>query len=193
MCHSAIRVGDGTNDTRRQVNAALDRATLGTVRTTAKLLGNKFMRMAGTELLSQATPEILGKAEDLIVSSAPDSLLDKAMRRRLDTISARPLLNMLARAERLGYDANDIIEDGSQGAPAVAKPAKTATAPPHGQASLPSPNPPAQLSSACAPLSCPLCHRQFTAVAVRDHVSFFHALWLLNRESWFHSKLILPP
>jgi hypothetical protein len=157
------------------MNAALDRATLGTVKTTAKLLGNKFMRMAGTELLSQVTPEILGKMEDLIVSKAPDSLLDKAMRRRLDTIGARPLLNMLARAERLGYDANDIIEDGAQAAPAVAKAVKTATAPLNGQASLPSTNPPAPLTSACAPLSCPLCHRQFAVVAVRDHVGFFHA------------------
>lgn len=161
------------------MNAALDRAAVGTVRTTATLLGNKFMRMAGKELLSQATTELLGNMEDLIVARAPDSLLDKAMRRRLDTIGARPLLNMLARAERLGYDANDIIEEGAQGgAPAAAKAVTVNTAPTlNGQASLPSPNlPPPILPSACAPLSCPLCHRQFGAVAVRDHVSSFHAL-----------------
>ena len=48
---------------------------------------------------------------DSILSRASAQFLDKALARRLETIPARQLVNALARAERLGYDIQDIVRD----------------------------------------------------------------------------------
>ncbi|CAI4217114.1 unnamed protein product [Parascedosporium putredinis] len=100
------------------LNATLDRVSHETAKASMAVLGTRLMRMAGEELIRSAESDLLGRMEDIIVAKAPDSLLDKAMRRRLETIDARPLLNMLARAERLGYDSGDIIENGVPEPPA---------------------------------------------------------------------------
>src|SRR4051794_31293659 len=49
---------------------------------------------------------------DELFQRASDRFLDRALARRFETISGRSLVNALARAERLGYDVRDLIEDG---------------------------------------------------------------------------------
>jgi hypothetical protein len=63
------------------------------------------------EIVTHFTAEDLDSVADLIIEKASNAFLDKALACRLYTIDARSLLNALARAERLGYDAGDIIED----------------------------------------------------------------------------------
>ena len=48
---------------------------------------------------------------DLILSKVSPSFLDRALAQRLETIDARNLVNALARAERLGYDVQDIVQE----------------------------------------------------------------------------------
>jgi hypothetical protein len=58
-------------------------------------------------------PQDYDDVSDLILSKASPKFLDKGLARRLETIDARSLVNALARAERLGYDVQDIIEQGT--------------------------------------------------------------------------------
>lgn len=52
--------------------------------------------------------------DDAILPSVSNSFLDKALSRRLETISGHDLINALARAERLGYNVQDVVA-GNQG------------------------------------------------------------------------------
>lgn len=47
---------------------------------------------------------------ELILGKASNAFLDKALEMRLATIDAKPLIHALARAERLGYDSQDLVE-----------------------------------------------------------------------------------
>lgn len=47
----------------------------------------------------------------LILAKASDRFLDTVLESRLRTIDAKPLINALARAERLGYEPDDIVEE----------------------------------------------------------------------------------
>ncbi|PHH74783.1 hypothetical protein CDD80_2855 [Ophiocordyceps camponoti-rufipedis] len=62
-------------------------------------------------MLDTLTPKELNGLADAILSKASDDFLDQAMARRLETIGARRLVNLLARAERLGYDVRDVVEE----------------------------------------------------------------------------------
>lgn len=52
-------------------------------------------------------------ADDLLLRCS-DQFLDKALERRLLTITPRALINALAKAERLGYDSSDILDETSE-------------------------------------------------------------------------------
>lgn len=52
---------------------------------------------------------------DQIISKASNAFLDKVLAKRFETIPARHLVNALARAERLGYDVQDIVEEENGG------------------------------------------------------------------------------
>ncbi|MBE3041634.1 hypothetical protein IMZ48_03450 [Candidatus Bathyarchaeota archaeon] len=79
--------------------------------------GKKFVQEARWEVMSQLSPAAPQEMEKTVVDKAPDTLLDLAIQKRLPTIRPRPLLNMLAKSERLGYDASDIISDHPEPAP----------------------------------------------------------------------------
>src|SRR4051812_26286103 len=61
------------------------------------------------ELIKHFTTVDLDSIADLLLEKASDRFLDKCLEKRLLTIEAKPLVNALARAERLGYDRTDII------------------------------------------------------------------------------------
>ncbi|KAK1585053.1 uncharacterized protein LY79DRAFT_519509 [Colletotrichum navitas] len=79
----------------------------------------RAVRDFGTRLVSAAKHDLVGlmnqsdldEVADVIIPKASNTFLDKALVARLPTIEARRLVNALARAERLGYDANDVITD----------------------------------------------------------------------------------
>lgn len=144
--------------------------------------GKKFVNHAKVEIMSQFTPAMLAEIEDLVVEKAPDSLLDKAMAKRLVTIPARSLLNMLGRAERLGYDESDIIDENPgqpskpaapsvQGVPNGYMSGSTGQPAPQAQPQpRPQPSPQPQVVDA-DPLVCPLCYKRYPSQMTRDHVS----------------------
>lgn len=147
----------------------------------ARLAINKFgkdlVKNARSEIMSHFTPLLLAEVEDLVVDKAPDSLLDKAMEKRLNSIPARPLLNMLARSERLGYDESDIIPD-SNAPPARPMPPSDKSSHSVGK---PGPTKPPGLTLGANPsrpqgdpnssTTCHLCGKQYPSTVTRDHVS----------------------
>ncbi len=76
--------------------------------------GNKMVSDCKHEVIRHFGTHDLDDVSDFIVSIASDSFLDKCLEKRLLTIEAKPLINALARAERLGYEQNDIIDFKNQ-------------------------------------------------------------------------------
>ncbi|KAL1840661.1 hypothetical protein VTJ49DRAFT_211 [Mycothermus thermophilus] len=76
--------------------------------------GGKMVAEAKQELMAHFTTEILDEVADVIIERASDGFLDKCLEKRLLTIEAKPLINMLAKAERLGYEPTDIVQDGQE-------------------------------------------------------------------------------
>jgi hypothetical protein len=122
------------------------------------------------ELIKHFTTTDLDSVADILLEKASDSFLDKCLAKRLLTIGAKPLVNALARAERLGYDHTDniiledrhervVVQEAFPGAPATTVPA---TAQPR---TSPSPQGPT------AHLQCGLCFRTFPYQAAFDYVS----------------------
>ena len=70
-----------------------------------------MVRSTKFDIVSHFQPADIDELADAILGRASERILDMAMERRLQTIKPRPLLNALARAERLGYDAADIVEE----------------------------------------------------------------------------------
>lgn len=62
------------------------------------------------ELVKHLTSADLDQISQHIISIASDDFLDRCLEKRLLTIEAKPLINALARAERLGYEPNDVVE-----------------------------------------------------------------------------------
>lgn len=69
------------------------------------------------EIARHLDPQDLDDISDVICSKVSSNFLDKALTRRLETIDGRQLINALARAERLGYNAGDIIERNGNAGP----------------------------------------------------------------------------
>ena len=83
-----------------------------------------------------------------LLSKASTDVLDQALAMRLDSIQARALVAALARARRLGYDDQDIVEEKRDGTEVVISaaevnvPAAVARRQPHLKGTLPGPAPP---------------------------------------------------
>ena len=121
------------------------------------------------ELIEHFETVDLDEVADLIISKASDAFLDKCLEKRLLTIEAKPLINALAKAERLGYDSNDIIQDAQHERviPQEAYPGAAAAA--NGYRGPSSQVPPAQPTQ--QQLQCMRCFRTFAQHSAYDHVS----------------------
>jgi hypothetical protein len=122
------------------------------------------------ELIAHFTPEALDEVADVIIAKASDGFLDKCLEKRLLTIEAKPLINALAKAERLGYEPGDIIQDGHERViPQQAFPGVAAIANGHhAPASQPAPVYP---QTGRTQLQCLQCFRTFTHATAYEHVS----------------------
>ncbi|RCI15558.1 hypothetical protein L249_3497 [Ophiocordyceps polyrhachis-furcata BCC 54312] len=76
--------------------------------------GERMVKASKKQILAHLTTNDLDELADLILAKASNEFLDKSMACRLETVSARRLLNALARAERLGYNISDIVEENSE-------------------------------------------------------------------------------
>lgn len=82
-----------------------------------KDFGGRMVKSSKFEIARHLDPQDLDDISDVICSKLSSKFLDKALTRRLESIDGRQLINALARAERLGYNAGDIIERNGNAGP----------------------------------------------------------------------------
>ncbi|KAH6898707.1 hypothetical protein B0T10DRAFT_117123 [Thelonectria olida] len=97
------------------LNATIHQANDETLVRAVKDFGSRMIRVSKEHVVQHLGAEDLDLIADLLLTQASPTFLDKALARRLETIPARQLVNALARAERLGYDVQDIVEEGQGG------------------------------------------------------------------------------
>jgi hypothetical protein len=76
--------------------------------------GHKLVEDGKYQIAHLMTEKQLDEVFSILLPKLSDRFLDAAIAHRLPTIPAKRLLNHLARAERLGYDANDIEADADE-------------------------------------------------------------------------------
>jgi hypothetical protein len=134
---------------------------------------------AKSELVDHWTQADIDEIGDLILAKASNNFLDKALSRRLHTIDGKPLINALAKAERLGYTVEDMYEEQTTEKPEVVIPAlqplpqtETLSGVPASQLQYKPATSTGQSASAEHP-SCDRCGREFTTISAYQHVSGF--------------------
>ncbi|KAF5012242.1 hypothetical protein FDECE_1701 [Fusarium decemcellulare] len=93
------------------LNATMHQASPETLSRAVQEFGQKMVHTSKRELIQHLNPNDFDELVDIILSRVSTQFLDKALARRLETIPARQLVNSLARAERLGYDVQDIVQE----------------------------------------------------------------------------------
>ncbi|PHH70250.1 hypothetical protein CDD83_5485 [Cordyceps sp. RAO-2017] len=93
------------------IKKALRQATWPMLDSAAQEVGEQLARISRPHIMAHVTSQDLDELADAVLAKASNKFLDKGMARRLETIRARQLVNALARAERLGYDVRDIVEE----------------------------------------------------------------------------------
>ncbi|KAI1407857.1 hypothetical protein F5Y13DRAFT_194969 [Hypoxylon sp. FL1857] len=148
------------------LNAVIHHSNGVIIRRSIKDFGSKMVSESKHEIIAHLTTSDLDAVADDILDKASDYFLDRAMEKRLRTIDARSLINALARAERLGYENSDILEDQKEKASKF-NPAPSFDPTPH---LVPDPGPNLQhrqslpsMQQGRGPLvlQCPLCWRKF--------------------------------
>ncbi|KKF96882.1 hypothetical protein CFO_g767 [Ceratocystis platani] len=76
--------------------------------------GARIVKLCTAEIAEHLDSTSIDTISEKILEKASPEFLDKAMAERLKTIDSRNLLNMLARAERLGYTMDDVLDDDVQ-------------------------------------------------------------------------------
>lgn len=97
----------------QQLGASIQHASPVSAQQAISQYGARFVRDSKVEIAMHLTEQDIDDLGPIILNKASNTFLDQALQLRLMTIEATPLINALARAQRLGYDANDII-DGSE-------------------------------------------------------------------------------
>ncbi|WQF77486.1 hypothetical protein CDEST_02500 [Colletotrichum destructivum] len=93
------------------MNVAMHGADTKIIQRNLRAFGSKIISAGKHELIDWMSQAELDEVADKIIAKASNTFLDKALVVRLRTIEARRLVNTLARAERLGYNADDIVEN----------------------------------------------------------------------------------
>ncbi|KAM0427578.1 hypothetical protein ACHAPT_007539 [Fusarium lateritium] len=93
------------------LNATMHQASPETLSRAVKGFGQNLVQTSKRELMEHLTASDFDEIVDLILPRVSNQFLDKALAKRLETIPARHLVNALARAERLGYDVQDIVQE----------------------------------------------------------------------------------
>ncbi|ERT01407.1 hypothetical protein HMPREF1624_02653 [Sporothrix schenckii ATCC 58251] len=93
------------------LNALLDSAPADVAKGSIKDFGRRVVKIARAEFVSHLDTADIDEIAGIILAKASNQFLDAALEARLRTIDAKPLINALARAERLGYEPDDIVEE----------------------------------------------------------------------------------
>lgn len=93
------------------LNATMHQASPETTAKAVQGFGANLVQKSKRELLGHLNASDFDELADLILPRVSTQFLDRALARRLETIPARQLVNALARAERLGYDVKDIVQE----------------------------------------------------------------------------------
>ncbi|KAI2784575.1 hypothetical protein F4815DRAFT_453514 [Daldinia loculata] len=155
------------------LNAVIHHSNGVIIRRSIKDFGAKMVSESKHEIVSHLSTADLNELANDILEKASDYFLDQALEKRLRSIDARSLINALARAERLGYENSDILDDRkgnrSRFNPAPFDPSPnpiqiTPISKSHHKPGLPTQ--PQVLARAPPPpvptvLQCPLCWRKF--------------------------------
>ena len=171
------------------MNAIVHHATPTVTKRAIRDFGHKMVSIGKEDLVRHFSAADLDSVADLILAKASNEFLDKALEARLRTIEAKPLINALARAERLGYEPGDVVEvedqvdrqervipqstdnqQAPQTPPAAFPPTSSVGFPPSEQTLQPSASLPVG-SSPSSRLQCPECFRVFQAASAHLHVS----------------------
>ncbi|KAK3400212.1 hypothetical protein B0T20DRAFT_391743 [Sordaria brevicollis] len=137
------------------LNASIHHAVPSITRRAVRDFGQKMVLESKHELISHFSTADLDEVADVIISKASEAFLDKCLAVRLETIEAKPLLTALARAQRLGYNPADIVEEQHERVMPTTQPARPA--PPPAQPSYP------------GRLQCMGCFRVFTHQAPYEY------------------------
>ncbi|CAM1506799.1 Fc.00g064400.m01.CDS01 [Cosmosporella sp. VM-42] len=97
------------------LNATMHQANPETLSRAVQDFGGRMIQESKPHVIRHLSAEGFDEVADLLLSKVSNKFLDKAIARRLETIPARELVNALARAERLGYDVQDIVEERGPG------------------------------------------------------------------------------
>lgn len=137
---------------------------------------------AKAEIVDAMTTADVDAVAPRLLSKASDAFLDAALELRLKSIDAKSLINALARAERLGYEPSDVVDEEDD--PAAAQP------PVYHERAVPSPAPPQPGSQPAAPrpgpqpaaqpasqpgaptapiMYCKMCFRKFVHQSAYEH------------------------
>lgn len=120
-----------------QLNATLHQADPETLSKAVQDFGGRMIKLSKQHVIRHLDANDFDEVADALLPKVSNQFLDKALARRFETIPARQLVNSLARAERLGYDVQDIVEQ-TQGAEHVIPSLQAITVPPVLSHTLPS-------------------------------------------------------
>ncbi|OAA65533.1 Zinc finger, C2H2 [Niveomyces insectorum RCEF 264] len=146
------------------LNVLFDRVSPDTARRCMQRFGKNVVEAAKHDIIEIMTTADLDALSESILAKASDRFLDMALERRLRTIEAKPLINALARAERLGYEPDDIVEEtvahGQESV--IPQQHQPALQPPAPAPATPAPPAPPAPGPAKAPMfQCNRCNRTF--------------------------------
>ncbi|KAF7543613.1 hypothetical protein G7046_g9966 [Stylonectria norvegica] len=98
------------------LNATMHQGSAETLSRAVQDFGQKMIKESKHHVMRHLSAEDLDEVASLLLVKVSNNFLDKALARRFETIPAQQLVNALARAERLGYEPQDIVEDKEHGA-----------------------------------------------------------------------------
>jgi hypothetical protein len=98
-----------------QAHAAVSCSNPSVLSRTCFDLGDKIVKTSKREIAKHIGGEDLDQIADIIGPKLSAQFQDRVVATRLETIGAQDLINALARAERLGYHVNDIVQQKKPG------------------------------------------------------------------------------
>ncbi|KAG8157889.1 hypothetical protein KVR01_012161 [Diaporthe batatas] len=93
------------------LNASIHHATPAAVQRGIRDFGGALISAGRAQIIDTMTRADIDAVASQILSKASESFLDAALQLRLKSIDAKRLINALARAERLGYEPSDVVDE----------------------------------------------------------------------------------
>lgn len=92
------------------LNIVMHESSPDVLRRSIDQFGGRLAKDCAREISSHWGPTELDQLAPTLLARCGSSFLDKAIEMRLETIPAQNLVNALAKANRLGYNAGDIVQ-----------------------------------------------------------------------------------